>query len=119
MSYRKNWKKHLVAWLAGDLLSERLARDFWSSDEDLWNPRNSVQHRLWKFFFVYVMSGMAQVAIPFSIVGIAYLLLSDTEWWWILFGGLVCLSGVIIGAVLVALGAYLKILRLSRAGGRQ
>ena len=68
MAYRNNWHRHFFAIFTGDGLSEKLAKDFWTSREDLWDSGSQVNYRWLKLVIVYVSSFVTQVLVPGSVL---------------------------------------------------
>jgi len=90
----------MLATVNGKGFDDYLARDFWTPSEDLWNHRIDVRRRWLKLWFVYVMSGLAQVSLPLFILGAVLLPFTkhgDWRWW---------LIGVATSTPFIAAGPY-------------
>jgi hypothetical protein len=117
MSYSDHWLEHLLAPLTGSGLSNRLARDFWSAREDLWDPRVAVTKRWLKLLWVYLMSVITQVTIPCVLIAMIVSAFKEVplRWWLIGIGGPSALA--IVFAVLVATATCIDINRRARSSG--
>ncbi len=112
MAYRDNWLTHMLATVNGKGFDDYLARDFWTPSEDLWNHRIDVRRRWLKLWFVYVMSGLAQVSLPLFILGAVLLpFTKHGDWRWWLIGVATSTPFIAAGAILSTTRVYLKLLR--------
>lgn len=117
MSYRDNWLKHLLAPFTGSGFSNALARDFWTSREDLWNPNAGVPKRWLKLVWVYVMSAITQITFPgIVIIGIVSTFKDVPLRWWLISIGGPSAFGIVL-AVLIATATCMGINRRARSGG--
>lgn len=118
MSYFANWPKHLLAPITSACFSDALARDFWTSGEDLWDHKIPIKKRWLKFLWVYSMSAIAQITLP-SIVAVAIVAMFKyvpIAWWVISIG-----SGTAFGlllAVVFSTSAYFDVDRRAKQAVR-
>jgi len=116
MAYRDNWLKHLLATVNGKGFDVSLARDFWTSSEDLWDHRTEVPYRWLKLVFVYTMSGLAQVSVPLLLFGPILLpFTKHGDWRWWLFGVAMSAAFAIPAATLIATLRYVLVSMKSHA----
>lgn len=107
--YLNNCLRHFVAPLTGEGLSDRLARDFWPS-EDIWSSDRQIRLRWLKLSYVYSASVVAQLTIPLTVAFIVIHLFVrplSFRWWLIGVGGITVL--LLTFAVLVATLTYLRV----------
>jgi hypothetical protein len=116
MAYRANWLAHLLAPITGRGFDDRLARDFWSHSEDLWDGKKEVSLRWLKLFLAYFASGIAQLVAPVALVGLVIVPIRHGVWlwYWLAIGAAVLIG--LIGALISATGAHISALRESPAG---
>lgn len=114
MAYRDNWLRHLLAPFTGEGLSNFLARDFWSRQEDLWEPAAPVRWRWVKLVWVYAASVFAQFTFAIIIAGTVIEFFKDVPayLWWIVVGG--GTAAMLLFAILVATATYVDIRRKAR-----
>ena len=82
MSYRDNFWRHMKAGIPVAGFDDRLARDFWTGSEDLWDPTSRIRNRWLKLCFVYFVCVLAQITLPLSLVGLVIVPLRHGEWFW-------------------------------------
>jgi hypothetical protein len=102
----------MFASVSGRGFDDHLAADFWTSRENLWDHRAPISHRWFKLFLAYSLSGIAQISIPVLCIG--PLLLPFTkhgDWRWWLIAVAATIPFVVLGALLCATGAYLRVAR--------
>jgi hypothetical protein len=120
MSYRANWLTHMLATVTGRGFDEDLARDFWRGRPDLWNSTQHIPYRWLKFFLVYAICVLAQLTAPVAVVALFWWAIRQGEhdWLWWLFGITLGTAAGLVGALLAATSAYLRVWGRSKAERR-
>ena len=103
----------MLAFAKGDLFDETLARDF--SPEDLWDHNRKVPSLWLKLLFAYLACTVTQIILPLVVVALVILPFQGPNAWayWAL-GIAIASPMALVGAILAATGAYLKVSGLRR-----
>lgn len=111
MSYRANWRRHMVATLTGNGFSDELARDFWPAGEDLFDPSVRIRWRWAKLVYVHCVSAIVQITVPLVLAGVAITVFKNGSltWYLIVLGAATALG--LLFALLLATWAYLTIIK--------
>lgn len=104
---------HILAVPNGRGFDDALARDFWHSSEDLWGEA-SVPWRWLKLWFAYFASGIAQIVVPITLVGLVVIGIRGQAWIiGLVIGVVIGTTGSLAGALIRATGVSA---RLRKAG---